>query len=911
MTKNQDSIISYVLKYLSDKEKITEDTIQNAVKLFLAIVPLSDSEQTEVIKELQARLQIDIDRGVYITAKDHKPWYADAKANIDPRFWERYVQYLQNECGWVPKVIAEMDRFSDDLMDLLGNPGQGEGFSVRGLCIGNVQSGKTANYIALMNKAADAGYRVIILLTGTIEKLRKQTQQRVDEGFTGLDSKALTKDRDNVRVGVGLNDARVSGFAVTSTMSDFNTSSAQKIVGRLDAIHDPIVFVLKKNKSVLEKLERWLRVCNTAGTKKKIDLPMLLIDDEADNASINTKDKENPTAINAAIRKLLALFSKANYVGFTATPYANIFIDPETDDKMVAEDLFPRDFIYALKAPTNYIGADRIFLEGGDCSFMLHENDDCEEYLPIRHKSGTAPAGELPESMLEAIAAFFLANAVRDLRGDVKSHRTMMINISRFIAVQEAITSQVDALVRTMQREIRNYYRTGEQAMEYDTFRLLRKTWDKYYAPKETIDFEWPAIQEALHAAVASVEVRTINGGNASKYLNYDEYDNGLRLIAVGGLSLSRGLTLEGLCISYFYRNSQMYDTLMQMGRWFGYRGHYEDLCQIWMPATSMSWYAYITEATNELLSEVNRMKLLNMTPKDFGLCVRSDQAALMVTARNKMRSAQDYTMTLSLNGRVVETPFLHSSAQVELDNLKATENLLSELQKAYRLEKDNTDLALKAPQFRNVKKDYIIEYLSTYNTHPLNFDFHSDDFVKILRDDESADLDKWDVMIASGKGTEISLEGIQVCTVQRIFDYKQSQNAYQMSGKGSRLGSRDAGKGGLTSDTVEKIEEALRRIYPGKRNFSQVDFFKTGIRRNPLLVIYPVQLKAKSGTEKEKLAQKASVPLIGLSIGIPRVEGQEDKKYNYKINVVKWKELYEVEHGEDLEEQDSTIPEE
>ena len=161
-------MISYVLKYLSDKEKITEATIQDAVKLFLSIVPLNDSEQTEVIKELQARLQIDIDRGVKIPAKDHQPWDADAKADIDPLFWERYVQYLQNECGWVPKVITEMDRFSDELMDLLGNPGQETGFSVRGLCIGNVQSGKTANYIALMNTAADAGYRVIILLTVTI-----------------------------------------------------------------------------------------------------------------------------------------------------------------------------------------------------------------------------------------------------------------------------------------------------------------------------------------------------------------------------------------------------------------------------------------------------------------------------------------------------------------------------------------------------------------------------------------------------------------------------------------------------------------------------------------------------------------------------------------------------------------------
>ena len=209
------------------------------------------------------------------------------------------------------------------------------------------------------------------------------------------------------------------------------------------------------------------------------------------------------------------------------------------------------------------------------------------------------------------------------------------------------------------------------------------------------------------------------------------------------------------------------------------------------------------------------------------------------------------------------------------------------------------------------MSKKTIIEYLSTYNTHPLNFDFHAEDFVKILREDKGADLDKWDVMIASGKGEERDLAEIPVRTVQRIFDYKAKQNAYQMSGKGSRLGSRDAGKGGLTSDTVEKIEDTLRHIEPKNKNFSQADYFKTGIRRNPLLVIYPVQLKAEPGTEKEKLAQKAAVPLIGLSIGIPRVEGQEDKKYNYKINVVKWKELYEVEQGEELDELDSTIPEE
>ena len=248
---------------------------------------------------------------------------------------------------------------------------QANSFLYRGLCIGDVQSGKTSTYIGLINKAADAHYRVIILLTGTIEKLRRQTQQRIDEGFIGLDSYAFTLEKDNVQVGVGAIDPNTSGWAVTSTTSDFNAATAKKIVGQLNNISAPVILVLKKNKSVLEKLERWLRFYNANKTTKKIDLPMLLIDDEADNASVNTKKDDEVTAINKGIRKLLVLFEKANYVGFTATPYANIFIDPDTEKEMLDHDLFPRDFIYALEAPSNYIGARSIFGENAPYAYML------------------------------------------------------------------------------------------------------------------------------------------------------------------------------------------------------------------------------------------------------------------------------------------------------------------------------------------------------------------------------------------------------------------------------------------------------------------------------------------------------------------------------------------------------------
>lgn len=362
MTENQNNIVGKVLIDAGVMTiPITEDWISMMVDLYikqgqmLGIAPLTDEEKDEVIATLHASLFVRIDRGHCLKEKDHTPWYMAAKAELPGKFWDRYRIYLQKEQHWNKDTVNELDKTTDEIMDLLGNPSSANSYLYRGLCIGDVQSGKTSTYIGLINKAADAQYRVVILLTGTIEKLRRQTQQRIDEGFIGLDSYAFTLENDNVQVGVGTIDSTTSGWAVTSTTSDFNAATAKKIVGQLNNISAPVIFVLKKNKSVLEKLEHWLRFYNANKITKKIDLPMLLIDDEADNASVNTKkDKSEVTAINKGIRKLLVLFEKANYVGFTATPYANIFIDPDTEQEMLDHDLFPRDFIYALEAPSNY-----------------------------------------------------------------------------------------------------------------------------------------------------------------------------------------------------------------------------------------------------------------------------------------------------------------------------------------------------------------------------------------------------------------------------------------------------------------------------------------------------------------------------------------------------------------------------
>lgn len=937
MTDNQKNIIGTILLNMSASTlPVTEEMISNLVDMndnmntmMYGTPKMTPEEREEVINELHAALFVRIDRGHFVKENDHTPWYMAAKAENTSKFWDRYRLYLLKEKHWNGDTINELDKTTDEIMDLLGNPDQADGFMRRGLCIGDVQSGKTSTYIGLINKAADAHYRVIILLTGTIEKLRRQTQQRIDEGFIGLDSYAFTLEKGRVQVGVGAIDATTSGWAVTSTSSDFNAATAKKVVGQLSNISAPVIFVLKKNKSVLEKLEHWLRFYNINPVTKKIDLPMLLIDDEADNASVNTK-ADDVTAINKGIRKLLALFDRANYVGFTATPYANVFIDPDSEEEMLKHDLFPRDFIYALEAPDSYIGARSIFGEDARYGYMLESNDDCEYALPIAHKKEDA-LQFIPESLKEALAAFFIANAVRDLRGDKKSHRTMMINISRFIAVQNQITKVVDSCVRDWKREIRNYYLTGEEALQYDSFSFIKKVYDKYFKQfasdpnfAKLKHFTWEQIQEVLYPAISRIEVRTINGGNAPKNLDYERYekapdDIGLRLIAIGGLSLSRGLTLEGLCTSYFYRNSSMYDTLMQMGRWFGYRNNYQDLCKIWMPELSMAWYSYISTATDELRAEVKRMQNEDMTPTDFGLAVRSDIQGLLVTARNKMRSAKDYETVVNFSGEVVETKYVHSTVDILRRNYEVTSTFLLDLQNTYPVRQGTSELAVKHPQILGVKKEAVMDFLRGFAAHTMNTatGFDIQNLLDMFSEDETGIFDTWDILIAGGttkNNPVIPFAGLNVHPVVRSFAYRKDTKSLQMSGKNSRLGSKDLAKGGLLQTQVEEMEAG----HDGSgKSFSENFYFKSGFKRNPLLVIYPVKLAPPRDNEdaeqkkaKQDIVDAVDFPVVGLSIGVPAIRGMERIRLKYKVNKQKWLEIFGADSADDFDEIDETIPE-
>ena len=623
----------------------------------------SEGEKTRLFIDMEYEYKIVHNKGqaIFNDYDEKRDWYSsmDVKNQF---FWSRYKDYLINYSTISRISINLLDDVTlPDIMNCLGNPNDKleKPRLRRGLIIGDVQSGKTATYTGLICKAADAGYKVVILLTGITENLRRQTQELIDEGIVGMTLRKEGKNEKYLRVGVGMDNKQIKATSVTSTLNDF-VGNCNKITMSL-ANNSLILFVIKKNVSVLQRLYYWLKEQNLDPIKGCVDVPMLLIDDEADNASVNTrKDETDPTRTNKLIRQVCNLFMNSTYVGFTATPFANVFIDPDSVDLMQNADLFPEHFIYTLEAPSNYVGADKIFYPDGTyfknlryITDIIEPDYSSEEFKdlaqnnpeilnagPFYYKHKKEWDGDLPNSLRESIICFCLANVIRDARGQSKTPRSMLINMSRFIHVQKVITEHVSVWFEKIYNDIRvNFSDEASKNKQLPLYVELHSVWEKHFNHVEDVSFERASQKSALLKAMEKIDVRMVNGSRQSSSLNYKENPS-LRVIAIGGLALSRGLTLEGLMVSYFYRNTATFDVLMQMGRWFGYRRGYEDLFQIWTSHTSALLYAEVAKASAELKNDIKEMFEQQLIPKDFGIKVRDNCDELQITASNKMRSA-------------------------------------------------------------------------------------------------------------------------------------------------------------------------------------------------------------------------------------------------------------------------------
>lgn len=836
----------------------------------------------EIISKLEERFDISMTLGTSFSAKDYVPWLDENRGDIDWFFWERYKRHL-TKSGFPPKVVTALDLVTNKIVDHLENPKKDGDWSRKGLVVGHVQSGKTANYSGVICKAADSGYKVIIVLAGILSALRSQTQERIDEGFIGVDS---SQQLDNIPlkdrlVGVGEFSHKNVPVSFTTTIHDFKSNIAQQIGSGIGNFNQPVVLVIKKNKAILQNLINWLKNNNL-----NLDqFPFLLIDDEADHASINTnKEDKEATAINSKIRELLKLFKQNMYLGYTATPFANVFIDPDSNNEMIGDELFPRDFIISLDAPSNYVGSKRIFSEDSDLD-MVREVRDHEDLFPSSHKKDYTPEA-LPNSLEAAIRVFVLIRAIRLLRGQEYKHNSMLINVSRFTDVQGHIKLLVHDYVNDIRRNILNYYALPvKDALKNSTLLSFKKTFESEFTDTE---FCWQDVQATLKISISPIKTIEVNGSKNSEPLDYskDNYPNGRSIIAVGGLSLSRGLTLEGLTVSYFIRNTQMYDTLMQMGRWFGYRDGFADLCRLYMPAESISWYQHISDVTEELRDEFNRMEKAKLTPTEFGLCVRSHPESLIVTARNKMRTGMKVPRQISLLGRQVETSVLASNTSAIDSNLKALRLLINNISVDIKAKEKGSNYL-----YSDVSALHVLNFIESYINHPASIMTEKTPILQYINQLECS----WDIQLissSSSKNSDIyfSEKEINLKAVMRTVHKKISNS---VSTDKRRFSSPSWEKSGISSETLEK----LKAQYPEKKTLPGKAYRE--VRTKPLLTIYVLDCKL---ADSDGSIFKSGAVAWNISFQGQTGTGRPEKLVEYIVNTTWWNKEFGSVFDEDEE---------
>ena len=833
---------------------------------------------------------IEMGTGHTLQGENYEPWLDQARQDIDPYYWERYRKYLLHQELSV-KVVSSLSGVTDRTLGLLQDPRREGSWDRRGMVVGHVQSGKTANYVGLACKAVDAGYRVIIIVAGIHNNLRKQTQQRLDEGLIGVDNSRVPGGAGIGRiVGVGRHDSTRRPIAFTHATRDFNKATADGVGIPLKDLRDPAVFVIKKNAHTLQNLLDWLKAHNRRHNTSRISQPLLIVDDEADNASINIKKRRDEVSrINGQIRELLTLFERSCYVGYTATPFANIFVEPDDEDEMVGNDLFPSDFIVSLDPPDDYVGPPSVFGDGAVSTVVRHIADN-EEFLPLRHDIRWYVT-ELPDSLKTATRAFVLTRAIRVLRGQDRTHHSMLVNASRFVGVQGQIRDLLQEFVDGIRKSVRVHGNKPVVLAERNPEILaLREVFDAEYAGSGA---QWKSVLRRLHESASAIDVLVVNSKSRDA-LDYRSYADGRSVIAVGGFSLSRGLTLEGLAVSYFLRNSIMYDTLMQMGRWFGYRREYSDLCRIWMLEEAEGWYAHITEATEELRDDLMRMEQTGGTPRDFGLRVRSHPTLLVVTARNKMGSGQQVLVSVGLDNKLIETTWLRRDAEVQAANRSVAVGFANALREA------GLDPAAGQREgfgrlVRDVSVEFVRDFLRAFQNDPASGKTQPGPVLNYIAGRDTDELARWDVFLPgidpSKPGVLIDRTlGFEMGCQRRSAGRRSSSRSFMVTNK-ERVASRGMEKVGLSAGRRREAEEAY---YRAKRSQNYPDRIYREKRVRPLLMVHLLDLR--EGSE----SAAGALPVVAWSISFPSTK-REEHTVQYMVNTT-W---YHEQYGEETQEEE------
>ena len=870
---------------------------KDAIAVILSDDPfgLATDEIEAIRHKLEFTFSVRQDAGSVIRS-EHEPWLQGRLPDIKFHYWNRLRSFYLKDDVLPQNVVSRLDSTTDEILDFCGNPEDAGTWGRRGMVMGHVQSGKTTNYASLISKASDAGYKIIILLAGLTNSLRQQTQERIDETYIGKKS-LFNEVRAELMPVINFCDQRREGKFLHPAFGTTRDQDFQKAVSKfgvsLDNLRDPIIFVTKKNKSILKNLLEWIE---SQSGGQLIGYPLLLIDDEADNASINThRDPARSTAINDVIRRILTKFSRSSYVGYTATPFANIFIDPDTEDEMRGNDLFPRHFIKTLDPPTNYVGATRVFSSDGDLSeSMLRIVHDYGDIIPLRHKK-ELNLKELPPSLEKAIRTFVLARGLRILRGDGTNHCSMMINVSRFNDVQERVHGFVYEYQKRLDDAIRVHAGLGPDAIHDPDMRDLAETFETEFTGAE---FGFNDVLGVLPDASQTIVTRTINmrGG----VLDYDRHEKeGLHLIAIGGLALSRGLTLEGLTVSYILCNAGASDTLMQMARWFGYRRNYEDLCRLFICKSSVDHYEYIADVVEEFRAELKRMEIRNETPEQFGLKVRRSETGIRITAANKMRTATQMHLAQSFDSRHVEGYALENDTGVNTSNIDAVLAFLGKQGSPLPASAFEDDVqrmeAEKHLIWRGVDGQALLEMIRAFRFHADQpslglIDGRSSLFIDYCLDRIRGELALWDLVVPLNRGRKTDLIAHENLGSDKLPLRARNSGAIKsVSGTqvfkptGDRNSVRDPNEDPpllLTDFQRQQAKElGQAKILRGDRRFCAV-------RKRPLMLVHFFSAKL----EDERFRLK-NMPIVSLSFCMPETRVPVPPR-TYEVNTVFRKQL-------------------
>ena len=914
-------LICYAFLNMLPKEEITDDLILKIIKEKIESANEFKDVNFDDLFEV-IRSECGIGKGeITIMSDDIDPWLSEEKSNINFELWNRYKLYMSQNDSSFP--VNDLDDFTDKILDKCVNPKDKNSWDRRGMVVGHVQSGKTSNYVGLINKATDSGYKVIIVIAGTISSLRRQTQERIDAGFIGRSSSAFIRENENKLIGVGKLKVETDIYSLTSSYyktgdeGDFSQSVANRL--NIPIGKNPVVFVIKKNKSILENLIDWFskneNVKNVDGSPKLFDVPALIIDDEADAASVNTaKDVNDVKTINKLIRTLLNIFNQNTFIGYTATPYANLFISQEHNEDLttivknkeykIGEDLFPRDFIINIKAPTNYIGAAKIFgfenpngKENEPLDIFRAINDFDPPFFRTINKYNKEDLPEyLPKSLEIAIKSFILTCAIRRVRGHEKKHNSMLIHVALLVKWID----KVAYLVNDKMREYKNAIDGNDETLMND----LKHLYEFDFLPTtenvlENLDYtdirikahSWEEVKKELKKAASKIEVRSVHGTRSTTNLQYHnieeiDYDrrkeNGLSVIAVGGSRLSRGITLEGLSVSYYLRTTKMYDSLMQMGRWFGYRPGYVDLCRLYTTEQIFDWFNHITMATEEMRDDFDEMTAALQKPKDFRLKVRNHNGLMTITSLAKLHHSDK--IEISFSGTNPQTYQLLKTKSAIENNFKQLKELLNIGNKKIEIIKHNeTDSIPRYVLIKDFDKEKIASFLDNYRIDlPKIKNAKLGEYIL-----KQSEIKEWSVAIVSNTDTRVFIDW-KGGSKKGERDKNEELKKYTIS-----IGNQDIILG--CSVRNQQLNRNGEFFHISKNQIDdtadrQIDLTKAGFKLNRdikiersiekkgLLLIYALDERGTPNVKND-------IPIVGYSLHFPKIDNEQKVSYTATIN--------------------------